>query len=143
MTKRKTGKPRALEEESETKQKGPSLEEFVREMHSSAERPQNGLPTLDWLKSQFRTKSACIRFLINQGHAVKVIAKHLDTRYQQVRNVSKNVLKRGPNEDWRGPLLTPQPNSPASQLKTGEKHSGATSTPDASGTHITTDEEPT
>lgn len=93
------------DEEHQPKDGGPSLEEFVKSMHGQADTPQSNMPSLEWLKGQFSTKSAAIRFLINQGHEVKHIAKHLGVRYQQVRNVSKNPLKRGPNEDWRKPLL--------------------------------------
>jgi len=77
-------------------------EEFAKEMFGQADIPQmdKGLPTLEWLKSQFNTKSACIRYLTSLGFEVKVIAKHLGIKYQHARNVSLGKLKRGPNEDW-------------------------------------------
>lgn len=85
-----------------------TLSEFIQTMHEPNYSPvgsEKGLPTVEWLKGQFQTKSACVRYLISRGHAVKDIAKHLNMRYQHVRNVSKNELKRGPNEDWRKPYL--------------------------------------
>jgi hypothetical protein len=108
MAKRKrSGKPKALEEpDSGTV---PSLEEHIQEIHGTADTPQSGLPPLEWLKSQYNTKSAAIRFLVNQGHATKVIAKHLGVRYQMVRNVKTNPLKRGPNESWLPKQDLPKP----------------------------------
>lgn len=97
---RKTGKPRALEAEEELNERQ-SPEEFAREMFGDAGQPQQELPSIEWLKSQFKTKSACIRYLVHIGVPVNVIAKHLDIRYQMVRNVKTTELKRGPNEDWR------------------------------------------
>ncbi len=89
-----------------------TLSEFIQTMHEpnySSVGEQKGMPPLDWLKSQFNTKSATIRYLVSRGFEVKDIAKHLNIRYQQVRNVSKNELKRGPNEDWRKPYLANSP----------------------------------
>lgn len=89
-----------------------TLSEFIQSMHEpnySEVGVAKGMESLDWLKEKFQTKSATIRYLISRGHAVKDIAKHLNIRYQQVRNVSKNELKRGPNEDWRKPYLEQQP----------------------------------
>jgi len=68
---------------------------------------QEGLPSLEWLKSQFKTKSAAIRYLHNQGHPPKVISKHLGIKYQHARNVCITPLKRGPNEDWRPKTIPP------------------------------------
>lgn len=102
------GKPKAqLEEEGLTEKNPfePTLTEFIQGMHGSADTPQDGLPTLPWLKETFDTKSAMVRYLVNQGFEVKVIAKHLGMRYQHVRNVANAPLKRGPNEDWRKPLI--------------------------------------
>lgn len=85
-----------------------TLAEFVQTMHEPNYSPigsEKGLPTLEWIKSTFTTKSAAVRYLINQGHEVKDIAKHLGMKYQHVRNVATSTLKRGPNEDWRKPLL--------------------------------------
>lgn len=86
-----------------------TLSEFIQTMHEPNYSPigaEKGLPTREWLKEQFSTKSAAVRYLINQGFEVKDIAKHLNMRYQHVRNVARTDLKRGPNEDWRKPLLT-------------------------------------
>lgn len=86
-----------------------TLAEFIQTMHEPNYSPigsEKGLPTREWLKEQFSTKSAAVRYLINQGFEVKDIAKHLNMRYQHVRNVARTDLKRGPNEDWRKPLLT-------------------------------------
>lgn len=88
-----------------------TLSEFIQTMHEPNYSPigaDKGLPTLEWIKEQFSTKSAAVRYLVNQGHEVKDIAKHLNMRYQHVRNVANNPLKRGPNEDWRKPLLEGQ-----------------------------------
>ena len=85
-----------------------TLAEFIQTMHEPNYSPigsEKGLPTREWLKEQFSTKSAAVRYLVNQGFEVKDIAKHLNMRYQHVRNVARTDLKRGPNEDWRKPLL--------------------------------------
>jgi hypothetical protein len=109
---RKTGKPKAVqaaEEEETAQRREPTVEEFIQQMHGSTTAKvgddgipyaENGLPTLDWLKSQFVTKSAVIRYLVSRNFETKVIAKHLGIRYQMVRNVKTNPLKRGPNESW-------------------------------------------
>lgn len=114
MTK-KHGLPRQLQEELDEELSMPEQtpEEFAKEFFEQADKPQDdkGLPPLTWLKEQFKTKSACIRYLINQGFEVKDIANHMGVRYQHVRNVATSPLKRGPNEDWRKPLL-PQLPSP-------------------------------
>jgi len=111
MQHKKRGLPKALEAElnDADNEHGaePVLtpEEFAREFFGDAnvEGPDNeyGMPNRSWLKEQFKTKSAAIRFLINKGFKVKDIAKHLDIKYQHVRNVATGKLKRGPNEDWR------------------------------------------
>ena len=102
---KKRGLPRALEEDSELNdaEGSQSPEEFAKEFFGVADKPQDdkGLPSLEWLKSQYKTKSAVIRYLINQGFQIKDIAKHLGVKYQHVRNVATGKLKRGPNEDWR------------------------------------------
>ncbi len=85
-----------------------TLSEFVQTMHEPNYSPvgsEKGLPTLEWIKENFQTKSAAVRYLINQKFEVKDIAKHLNMKYQHVRNVATSPLKRGPNEDWRKPLL--------------------------------------
>jgi hypothetical protein len=95
------------DDEVEAEQLPPeSPEEFAKRFFgdSSPQETQEGLPTLAWLKEQFRTKSAAIRYLNSElggSHPPKVIAKHLGIRYQHARNVCTTTLKRGPNEDWR------------------------------------------
>lgn len=110
MTKpsRKKGLPKALEQEAldqEHQENELTMEDVIKELHGTIDQPQDGLPSLEYLKEHFQTKSAAIRFLVNQGYEVKRIAKHLGIRYQHARNVAKSELKRGPNEDWRKPLL--------------------------------------
>ncbi|SRR6266403_619611 len=104
MLPRKHGLPRALEADDELNDsEHQSPEEFAKEFFGDSAQPQDdkGLPSLVWLKSQYKTKSAAIRYLVNQGFAIKDIAKHLGVKYQHVRNVATSKLKRGPNEDWR------------------------------------------
>lgn len=78
-----------------------SPQEFAEMMFGVADTPVEGLPSLEWIKDNYKTKSAAIRYLVSQGHKVGEISKHLGIRYQQVRNVATKPLKRGPNEDWR------------------------------------------
>lgn len=106
----KKGLPKALQaevDEEEQKAQEPTLEQFVDEMHGGAQSSTlpEGWPSREWLQEKFQTKSAIIRYLISTGKEIKDIAKHYGFRYQHVRNVSKNELKRGPNEDWRKPYL--------------------------------------
>lgn len=87
-----------------------TLDDFLSEMFQTTTQEENGMPSLEWLKEQFKTKSAAIRYLHNQGFPVKDISKHLGIRYQHVRNVLTTELKRGPNEpfkldDYRSPKL--------------------------------------
>jgi hypothetical protein len=112
MAKRKpkTGKPQELDQDEPTQ----TLEDFVKEMHAEdgPTEPQSDMPTRDWLKENYKTKSAAVRFLVSEHcpggpFEIKRIAKHLGMRYQHVRNVAKTPLKRGPNEDWR-PKVPPQ-----------------------------------
>lgn len=78
-----------------------SLDEFLGGMfQQTATGDGSGMPTLDWLKTKFKTKSAAIRYLHEQGHSVNEIRKHLNLKYQHVRNVLTTQLKRGPNEDF-------------------------------------------
>jgi hypothetical protein len=117
---RKTGLPRSIEEEERRierlEKEGEALtpEEFVEQMFDDGTaEPQfapdgRELPSLEWLKATFSTKSAAIRYLRSQQFEVKTIAKHLGVRYQHVRNVSTQKLKRGPNEDWTKPYHPPQ-----------------------------------
>ena len=87
------GEKRLLEPET--------LDEFLGEMFGQTKTgDEGGMPTLGWLKEHFKTKSAAIRHLHEKGFSVNQIRKHLDLRYQHVRNVLKTQLKRGPNEDF-------------------------------------------
>ncbi len=88
----------------EPKKKEETLDAFLGDMFQQTKTgEEGGMPTLDWLKSKFRTKSAAIRYLHDQGHSVNEIRLHLNLRYQHVRNVLKTQLKRGPNEDFKLP----------------------------------------
>lgn len=62
---------------------------------------QNGLESALSIQSKFKTKSAQIRYCFQELHmSVNQISKHLHIRYQMVRNVLLNQLKRGPNEPF-------------------------------------------
>src|SRR5690606_31652784 len=89
------------------------LDQFLVEQFGTTTLEENGMPSLDWLRSKLKTKSACIRYLHYKGFKIKDIAKHLGLRYQHVRNVLTTELKRGPNEpfkidDFRSPALGPE-----------------------------------
>lgn len=108
----KRGLPKSMQEaldreDAERPNDDVPLEQFVQEMHGTSVPTQDGktFPTKEWLQTQFETKSAIIRYLVNQGFEIKDIAKQYGFRYQMVRNIATNRLKRGPNEDWRKPLL--------------------------------------
>lgn len=107
MAKRnKSGKPQALETEENGPTEEPTLEQFVQALHGESPPNPDGMPPLEWLKSTFQTKSAAIRYLssaeVPKGpFSVKQISKHMNIRYQMVRNIVNNPLKRGPNEPWR------------------------------------------
>lgn len=101
---KKRGLPQALEIDDIDEITEQSAEEFAKDFFpDGSAQPQNGMPSLESLKQTYKTKSACIRYLINRGFKVNEIAKHLGCRYQMVRNVATTILKRGPNEDWRAP----------------------------------------
>jgi hypothetical protein len=112
-TTKKKGLPKSVQEAIDrTGDDGPqpetqSLEAFIFEQHGEgvAVQSQEGMPSIEWLMEQFKTKSAVIRYLINQGHTINQIHKHTGWRYQMCRNIATSPLKRGPNEDWRKPLL--------------------------------------
>lgn len=106
---KKRGLPRALEEDAEIEEKQ-SPQQFIEDFFPPTEpkeESKDGLPSMEWLKEQYKTKSAVIRYLCSLGFDVKAIAKHTGIRYQMVRNVATTELKRGPNEDWR-----PKPKAP-------------------------------
>jgi len=50
-----------------------------------------------------KTKSAVIRLLLSRGYAPSAVAKFLGIRYQFVRNISVQNLKRGPREQIGSP----------------------------------------
>lgn len=107
MIHKKRGLPRALEEEAEILE-GQSPKEFAESFFPDGISVNvEGLPSNDWLKSQFQTKSAAIRYLFHLGHKPKVIARHLGIRYQMARNVCLTPLKRGPNESWHPKAESP------------------------------------
>lgn len=83
-----------------TKAQAQAVEEAKLDMPELIDRGLD-LPSLHWLQSTFKTKSAVIRYLFAQGHSVKTIAKHTGFRYQHVRNVLTTNLKRGPNEPYK------------------------------------------
>ena len=97
-----------------------TLEGFIEELFPTPveeiKAPEPGeFPSLAWLRSNYKTKSAAIRYLVSQEWPIKTIAKNLGLKYQHVRNVATQQLKRGPNEDWR-----PKPKAPASPLIPGD-----------------------
>lgn len=111
-SKGKTGKPKALVDEHDdavpkVTEPEQNLGEFINEAHgdNTLSQPVDGMPSMEWLKEKFQTKSAIIRYLVSRQFEVKSIARHTGWRYQHVRNVSRQELKRGPNEDWRKPYL--------------------------------------
>lgn len=62
---------------------------------------KDGLESASSIQSKFKTKSAQIRYCFQELHmSVNQISKHLHIRYQMVRNVLLNQLKRGPNEPF-------------------------------------------
>jgi len=97
----------------------PSFADFVSEMfQETVDTVKIGdkvVPSAQRLHGQFNTKSARIRYLYTE-HAltVKEISTHLNIRYQMVRNILTNELKRGPAEPFTlgekgglAPLLLP------------------------------------
>ncbi len=76
----------------------PTLDDFLIEVHG--ESSHSNMPTIQWLKDTFKTKSARIRYLYQAGHTLKEIQQHLQLRPQHVRNVLTTALKRGPNEGF-------------------------------------------
>lgn len=56
------------------------------------------LPSIEELRAQYGNKSAAIRALASMNVPRAKIAKHLNIRYQHVRNVLETELKRGPRE---------------------------------------------
>jgi hypothetical protein len=94
---------------------------------------KGALPPIEWLQNKFHTKSAIIRFLYEEGHQPKTISKAYGFRYQHVRNVLTQELKRGPNEPFRldnyetpqlkvpalAPLLKPRVRAPTTPEEAG------------------------
>lgn len=59
------------------------------------------VPSMIELKRAFKSKSAIIRFLyVEKKMEVNEIHKHTGIKYQMVRNVLTNELKRGPAEPF-------------------------------------------
>lgn len=90
-----------------------TIEQHIMSLHEESLPHPLGMPSKEWLKEQFSTKSAAVRYLVSElcpkgPFAIKDIAKHLDMRYQHVRNVATSPLKRGPNEDWRPKTKPPE-----------------------------------
>lgn len=77
-----------------------TLDDFLKQTFRQGT-TEGDMPARDWLKSQFKTKSAAIRFLDSKGYKPKEIALHLEIRQQHVRNVLGQELKRGPNEAFQ------------------------------------------
>lgn len=75
-----------------------SLDDFLIDMHGNSS--HSDMPPVQWLKDTFKTKSARIRYLYQQGFTLKQIQQHLQLRPQHVRNVLTTALKRGPNEGF-------------------------------------------
>lgn len=50
-------------------------------------RPPGAMPSYAWLQSNFKTKSAAIRYLHTQGFQVKEISQHLGLKYRHVFGV--------------------------------------------------------
>jgi hypothetical protein len=123
---KKSGKPRALETDPELNEDNadpsrlaePTLNDFLHEMHNTSVvdpevvqvgGPEGSIPpssepskypSLGALNLAFKSKSAKIRHLNSLGMPNSEIAKMLQIKYQHVRNVLKQELKRGPNEDF-------------------------------------------
>ena len=56
---------------------------------------KKALPTIEAMGEQgYKTKSAMIRYLDGEGFKKSEIAKHLNIRYQHVRNVLTQPLKK-------------------------------------------------
>lgn len=53
-----------------------------------------------------KNKSQAIRFLIGEGYSPSAVAKFLNIRYQHVRNVSMQILKR-PVVETVAPVVAP------------------------------------
>jgi hypothetical protein len=107
----------------EAEREHPTLEHFLSEQFGDYDKPageshtvsedidppptDGSLPSLAWIKRNFKTKSAAIRWLVSRAtetgdplYRRADIAKLLGVKYQHVRNVATTQLKRGPNEDW-------------------------------------------
>lgn len=101
MPKRKQVDRDQLDDDEKENVPEQGLDDFVKEMFGTTPQAEaDGMPSLQWLKEQFKTKSAAIRYLHSKGFTVNQIHKHLGIRYQHVRNVLSTELKRGPNEKF-------------------------------------------
>lgn len=116
------GDPEVDEEQSTDTGTSGALDSFLAEMFQDTTQSDTGelgepnqsqtQTSLGFLKANFKTKSAAIRYLHSQGWETKRISKHLGLRYQQVRNVLTTALKRGPNEDFH---LQPDEDGPGTK----------------------------
>jgi len=93
---------------------GLSPEEFAAQLFGggSLREPQEGFASLEWLKGQFETKSAAIRYLhSDQGgaHPPKVIAKQRSIRYQHAQRVhnARLLTSASRSQAVRGALVRP------------------------------------
>lgn len=67
----------------------------IEEPAIAVESPKKELPSMEQLEAQgLKTKSSVIRYLDSEGHSRSVIAKYLNIRYQHVRNVLTQPLKK-------------------------------------------------
>lgn len=89
-------------DDGELESNSQTMDEFLREVHqtSTLVTDSNGLPTLGWLKENFKTKSGVIRYLKHIGMSPKVASQHTGFKYQHCYNVMNQFLKRGPNETY-------------------------------------------
>ncbi|KAH0543598.1 hypothetical protein GP486_008563 [Trichoglossum hirsutum] len=81
---------------------GEDLNDFLKEQFNVTDETLEGeIPSNAWLEEHFQTKSARIRYLYTEhSMQVKEISKKLSIRYQMVRNILTNELKRGPAEPF-------------------------------------------
>ena len=90
----------------------PTIDDFLLNNHSDVPIVKD-LPSMEWLKKHFKTKSAICRYLrLVRNIDIKDIHKHTGWRYQMIRNVTTKYLKRGANEDWHLPEGVVDPTLP-------------------------------
>lgn len=74
------------------------IDKTVMELTKMTNKDGQAVPPFHKLLETYKTKSAIIRYLHQQGLSVKDISAYTGYRYQHVRNVLTTELKRGPNE---------------------------------------------